>query len=116
MDTPVYYLVSIFIHPGMGGVLKQYERHAVQVMRRHGGQFLHVLQPVEPATNELPDEIHLLAFTSATGFAAFQHDPELQQYGHLREAAVHHVDVTVFRAVPLAEYFHPVSSTETSPR
>ena len=102
----VYYLVSIVLHPGMDDVLRQYEAQAAPIMQRHGGQFVYVLKPMHGVTNAA-DEIHLLVFASEQDFLAFRQDPELQQYRHLREAAVKHAQVVPTEAIPLAEYLAP---------
>jgi hypothetical protein len=97
------YLVSIGVHPGQEATLREYERHAVRVMRRHGGDFERVLRPAGPAGGG-PDEVHLLAFATPDGFARFRADPELERYRPLRDAAVRQVSVVALTDVPLAEY------------
>lgn len=103
----VYYLVSITLQPGMRETLRSYEQHAARVMRHHGGEFVYVLTPTQPEQDEGPDEIHLLEFLAEEAFHAFRSDPELQQYVHLRSAAVKAASFLTLHAIPLADYLTP---------
>jgi uncharacterized protein (DUF1330 family) len=100
-----HYLVLIHAHPDKQEVLRQYERQADPIMRRHGGGFERVLRPIKGADDpDTPDEVHLLAFASAEGFAAFRADPDLLPLRALREEAVRRAVVIAAADVPLARY------------
>lgn len=101
---PVIYLVLIWLHPGQSTALRDYERRAAAVMRRHGGAIERVLQPLGAGDDDAPDEVHLLAFDSAAGFAAFRADPALAELLALRDAAVSAARIYPLRDAPLAQY------------
>ena len=109
------YLVSIFLHPGTDEVLRQYEQHVVPVMQRHDGEILYVLKPTKTPTDGEADEMQLLAFESEQGFLSFRRDPELQQFGYLREAAVKHTHCVTLRAIPLVDSLTPCSRNLSTP-
>jgi hypothetical protein len=110
MTGRTVYLVSISVHPGRLATLREYERHAVPIMRRHGGDLQRVLRPVGPRTDG-PDEVHLLTFDSPGGLARFRADPELERYRPLREAAVRAVAMLDLVDVPLGDYLGVGCST-----
>jgi uncharacterized protein (DUF1330 family) len=102
----IHLLVSIFLKPGKGDILRAYEQQARRVMNKHGGDFERIMRPLpnRPAL-ESPDEVHLLRFPSESAFAAFRHDPELAQHLPLREAAVERFVVLFLEDIALSEYF-----------
>ena len=91
----------------MADRLRRYEQQAAPVMERHGGRFVQVLRPLRAEAGDGPDEVHLLAFESEQGFAAFRADPELQAARQLRDAAVKRASVLPLHAIALEEYLAP---------
>lgn len=106
MSGRVYYLVLISVRSGQGEMLREYERHARPIMRRHGGDFERVLKPLAGgARDNGPHEVHLLRFDSGSGFDAFRNDPDLQPYLTLRDAAVEKAELLTLTDIALPEYF-----------
>ena len=103
MAGSTVYLVLISVHPGQLETLREYERRAVPVMRRHGGDLQRVLRPADPG-GEGPDEVHLLTFDAPDGLARFRADPELERYRPLREAAVRTVTFLSLTDTPVPTY------------
>lgn len=106
MGGGVYYLALIFLRPGKEETLREYERHARPIMRRHGGEFERVLKPlVADPKGSGPHEVHLLRFASESGFEAFRNDPDLQSRLTLRDAAVERAELLTLTEIALPEYF-----------
>jgi len=106
MSGRVCYLVLVFVRPGQEELLREYERRARPIMRRHGGDFERVMKPVARGGEASgPHEVHLLHFDSAGAFDAFRSDPELQRYTALRDAAVERAELLTLTDIALPEYF-----------
>lgn len=109
---PARYLALIYLNPGQRERLRQYERQALPVFRRHGGAFERIWSP-GPAEGsgtpdpEAPDEAHLLRFQSEHGLAAVRRDPEMQALAPLRQEVVRKALLLRVDEVPLAAYFAP---------
>lgn len=67
----MHYLVFITVVDGRLDLLRDYERHAPEVMRRHDGDVVAVFRPPN-APEQGPHEVHVLRFADARGFAAFR--------------------------------------------
>lgn len=101
----IYVLVLIELNADMADMLRHYEQQAAPIMQRHGGRFVYVLKPTPSAPGGVPDEVHLLAFESEQGFAAFRADPDLHAIRHLRDAVVKEASVLPLHAIPLRSHF-----------
>jgi uncharacterized protein (DUF1330 family) len=67
---------------------REFERHAANVMARHGGAIERsVFARVEGAP-ELAREIHFVTFPSEAAFARYRADPELAARAALRDRSV----------------------------
>jgi hypothetical protein len=93
---PIVLLVELFIHPGRAAEFRRFETAAARIMRRHGGRIDRVIRPTGPARDgTLPQEIHLVSFTTSAGYEAYRTDPELRALAPLRESAIARTEVTV---------------------
>ena len=74
--------------------LEEFERQAVAIMKRHGGQLLSVF---EACRNEdgSGEEVHVLAFPSDEAFAGYRVDGDLVDLKDLRDRAISHTEVMV---------------------
>ena len=75
-------------------VLEEFERQAVAIMKRHGGQ---LLSAFETCRNEddSGEEVHVLAFPSDEAFAGYRVDGDLVDLKDLRDRAISHTEVLV---------------------
>lgn len=74
--------------------LEEFERQAVAIMNRHGGQ---LLSAFEACRNEdgSGKEVHVLAFPSDEAFASYRADGDLVDLKDLRDRAISHTEVLV---------------------
>ncbi len=80
--------VLIYVNEGELETLHEYERRAIPIMARHGGEIQRIIRPKSAANIDTPDEIHWLTFPSEEAFTAYRNDPDSAQIAHLREQAV----------------------------
>lgn len=105
MDDANYYLVSIYVKPSKREELRRYEKQVEPILHQYGGEFVMVLQPADTEQTHAPDEIHVLRFETADGFASFQNDPLVQKMSSIRDDAVEKVSVLRLKNWPLESYF-----------
>lgn len=106
----VRYLALVYLQPGQREALRGYERRVLPVFQRHGGAFERIwrtapVDPGAPTDPDVPDEIHLLRFDSATGLEAARRDPEMQALAGLRATVVRKAVLVPVADVPLGPYF-----------
>lgn len=80
--------VFIYVNKGELETLHEYERQAVPIMARYGGEIQRVIQPISATNIGRPDEIHWLTFPSEAAFIAYRNDPDSAKIAHLRDQAV----------------------------
>lgn len=73
--------------------LEAYERRALALAARHGGELLHAIRPAKRPDG--PDELHVLRFPNASALARFMADPEREALVEARDAAIARADVFV---------------------
>jgi uncharacterized protein (DUF1330 family) len=82
----------VYVHPGKEDVFEAFERIALPLIAKYGGELLLRLRPTEDCVLaraiELPYEIHLVRFEDEAALAAFSQDDERQRFLHLKEDAV----------------------------
>src|SRR2546422_155164 len=74
---------------------RQFEKHAVQVMAKHGGRIERTIIVSADRTSDVIQEVHVVTFPDEKSFAAYRNDDRLRELAHLREEAVVHTDVLI---------------------
>ena len=89
-------IVRLWIHPARVAEFEAYERKVAPIMRRHGGGIEKVIRVSahEPAGEEPPFEIHLLAFPSLDAFLAYRADSELAGLAAERSSVILRTEIT----------------------
>ncbi len=82
-------IASLTVRAGKHAAFEEFERHALAIMKRHGGELLHVVEPVGmlPPGN-LPDAVHILRFASQQSLEDYRTDPALVALAPLRAEAI----------------------------
>ncbi|MBY0503221.1 MAG: DUF1330 domain-containing protein [Bryobacteraceae bacterium] len=93
-------IAQLHVRAGKRRQFDEFERQALAIVARHGGELLHALQPilVVPADG-LPDEVHILSFPSEAAFAAYRADPELLALASLRAEAIAATQILMGKAL-----------------
>jgi uncharacterized protein (DUF1330 family) len=74
---------------------REFEQHAAQVMRAHGGRIERTIVVESEAAAEVFKEVHIVTFPDAQAFAAYRKDERLAKMVHLREQSVLHTEMLV---------------------
>lgn len=89
--------VIAFLYAGDGGLeaLHDFEFRVLPIIAEHGGRLEAAFVPAaDPCTiDPPPDEVHVLAFPSATAFQAYRDDPRHAELDALRAAAISRTEV-----------------------
>ena len=77
----IYMTVHLFGFEGQSGGLRIYEKKALDIFKRYGGEVIVAYVPVEMGGGremaaETPDEIQVLRISDRAAFDAFMKDPE----------------------------------------
>ena len=84
-----YLIVHLTIVPGMLRQFRDYERSALAILRRHGGELVTAFTPERsPVDDSQPDEIHVIRLADRAGFEAFRADSAHQALSELRAQCV----------------------------
>jgi uncharacterized protein (DUF1330 family) len=98
----LYLTVHLYRHPEAAEAFRAYERKALDLFRRHGGEVVAAFSPERGTDPEGPDEIQILRIADRARFESFLADPARQAWAAEREAAVRRTETFVSRA--LIEY------------
>ena len=82
-------IAHLKVRAGKRDLFDDFERRALVLIQKHGGELLHTIHPVAalpPA--ELPDEVHVLRFPSQQALDAYRSDPELVALAPMRAEAI----------------------------
>jgi len=82
-------IANLKIRAGKRTQFEDFERQALEIIRRHGGELLHTVHPIAtlPPT-DLPDEVHILRFPHQSALDAYRTDPDLLSLAGLRSEAI----------------------------
>ena len=84
-----YVIARLYIVPGMRPQFRDYERSALAILRRHGGELLCAFTPeVSAESDPVPDEIHVIRFADRARFEAFRADSAHQALSGLRAQCI----------------------------
>ena len=89
MSEELIVIAYLTIRQGKRPQFDEFERQALLIVRKHGGELLHALKPIAalpPA--DLPDEVHILRFPSQKALDDYRADPELRLLAGLRAEAI----------------------------
>lgn len=90
---PLYLLVHLVVAPGEEKTFRTYERRAIDILRRHGGELLYALRPeTEP---DRMHEIHLIRLPSHDALDAYRQDPALLAMREMRATAITSTSITL---------------------
>lgn len=90
---PLYLLVHLAVVPGEERTFRAYERRALAILRKHGGELLQALRPeTEP---DRVHEVHLIRLPSHSALEAYRHDPALAALREMRGVAVASTSITL---------------------
>jgi antibiotic biosynthesis monooxygenase (ABM) superfamily enzyme len=82
----------VYVHPGKEDVFEAFERVALPLIAKYGGELLLRLRPTQDSVLasqiEVPYEIHLVRFDNEHDLARFTQDDERRRFLHLKEEAV----------------------------
>jgi uncharacterized protein (DUF1330 family) len=82
----------VYVQPGKEDVFEAFERIALPLIAKHGGELLLRVRPTQDSVLasqiEVPYEIHLVRFDNEQDLARFSQDDERQRFLHLKEEAV----------------------------
>jgi hypothetical protein len=91
----IYLTQLIYINTGFETDFDKFEELAIPLISKYNGQLLLRLRPDESSVVErnieLPYEVHLVSFDSASDFDNFKKDKERNNFLHLKNRAVRKV-------------------------
>src|SRR4051812_32892087 len=90
VPKPIALVVQVWIHPGQQKAFLDFESQAAEIMATHGGRIERVIRPLEPMSETVPNEIHILTFPSSASWLNYRADPEILTLADQRAAAVSH--------------------------
>jgi uncharacterized protein (DUF1330 family) len=88
VTTPLYLVVSIWIHDGCEAGFEAYEGKAARIMARYGGAIERAVRVAGGNTPELPLEVHVVTFPNEERLAAYRADAELRALAPERESVI----------------------------
>lgn len=92
----LYATVKLYGKNGIHGEFLAYERKALDIFRRYGGEVV-IAYATEPAPNkgetDFPDEIQILRIPDRDAFDRFMQDPERLGLAAEREAVIRKTEV-----------------------
>jgi len=88
----LYYTQLIFIKPGCEEEFHAFEEKVLPLLKNHNGELIYRIRPDMRAfienSQELPYEIHLLAFGGKADFESYKDDPERLRYIEMKNNSV----------------------------
>ena len=89
----IYITQLVYIVEGKESVFEEFENVAIPIISKYNGQLLLRTRPgiVMEASIEIPYEIHLVSFASASDFEQFKLDEGRKAFLHLKEESVRNV-------------------------
>ena len=76
----IYYTQLIFIKHGKEAVFHTFEDNVLPLLNNHNGELIYRVRPAKEnfiaSAQELPYEIHLVAFDSISDFENYKNDPQ----------------------------------------
>lgn len=89
-----YATVKLYGKKGIRGEFRAYEKKALDIFRRHGGEVVAAYVP-EPDKSqaEFPDEIQILKIADRNAFEGFMKDPERLGLSGERDAVIRKTEV-----------------------
>jgi len=91
-----YVVAHLHIYPGKAAEFREYEIHALRLVRKHGGELVCAFAPGDAsAGGETLTEIHVLRFADRFAFDSFKADPEHVANAHWRAGVICKTDVFV---------------------
>jgi uncharacterized protein (DUF1330 family) len=90
--------VQLFGNEGESAGLRAYEKKALAIFKRYGGEVVVAYVPANMGgerelTGETPDEIQVLRIPDRTGFDAFLNDPERMRMAEERARVIRKTEV-----------------------
>lgn len=96
----LYILVKLYVHPGRTEAFRAYERKALALFRRHGGEVLAAFSPEPEAEGaDRPDEIHVLGIATRAQFDDYLADPDRRAMTAERDSVLRASETIVSREV-----------------
>lgn len=90
----LYITVLLYGRNGIRGEFLEYERKALRVFRRHGGEVIAAYAPSDAAAPEGgPDEVQILRIADTESFERFMRDPERLAMSAERESVIRRTEV-----------------------
>ncbi len=90
----IYLTVLLFGRNGVQGEFLAYERKALEIFRRHGGEVIAAYAPDGSIPSEnRPDEVQILRMGDRAAFEAFMRDPERVALAAERESVIRKTEV-----------------------
>jgi uncharacterized protein (DUF1330 family) len=85
----LYLLVKLYVRPGKTESFRAYERKALALFRRYGGEVVAAFSP-EPGAEgaDRPDEIHVLSVANRSQFDDYLADPDRQAMAAERDSVL----------------------------
>jgi uncharacterized protein (DUF1330 family) len=102
MNSNFVLVAALYIHPGRESEFEQFESAASAIMKRHGGSIARRIGVAPQAGQDLPHEIHVVAFPDPAAFNNFRTDPSLASLADLRTRAIR--QTTVWQGADLPPY------------
>ena len=99
----LYIIVHLYVVKNAEEKMYAYEKKALNVFRKHGGEVVTAFRPKSTNANEtMPDEIQILRIESQKSFDTFMQDRERLTMAAERDAAIRKTEV--FISGELVEY------------
>ena len=90
----LYVTVHLYGEMPAGAGLREYEKKALGIFKRHGGEVMVASSPLRvPGQRDIPDEIQILRIPDRAGFDAFMADPERAGMAEERERVIRKTEV-----------------------
>ncbi len=90
----LYITVKLFGRNGIRGEFKEYEKIALNIFKKYGGEVVVAYKPSkEFSQTDVPDEIQILRISNRTDFDAFMNDSDRTRLANLRDDVIRKTDV-----------------------
>jgi len=88
MDTAFVLVAAFWVAPGREAEFESFEAAASVIMRRHGGRIERRIGARDGTAAGMPDEIHVVEFSSRAAYEAYRDDAALLALTALRARAI----------------------------